>query len=708
MSTAHGGSLGRHLIMARDRAFVGRAAEQALFRASLAAEPGTAPVLYLHGPGGIGKSALLGRFAREARQGGRLVVEVDGGTVSPTPEGFGENAAEVVGEPGAVLLVDAFERCRGLEGWLWEQFLPRLPRGAVAVVAGRKAPDPGWISDPGWADVLRVVPLRNLAPEDALAFLRCRGVPDRLHPTLLSFTGGNPLALARAAAVAAQDGRPAGPAQGWAPNHDVLAALVPRLVGDLPSPEHRTALEICAHAHVTSEALLRALLGDRAPELFAWLRAQPYMECTASGLFPHDVVRETLVADLRWRDPDGFVALHKRMHRYLFRQLRAAPASRMLQATGALLYLYRTDGSMARFHDWRDAGLVHDRPCAPADEARVLELIEEAEGPESARIARYWLDRQPSAFRVYRSARTGDIVACSAWLWLSGREGEEADPVVAAAWAHTHANEPLRAGELLAVARFTVHPGHYQRPCPATTLTQWRAMGEIYRADRLAWSFVVMRNDGFWDGHLGQYDMLPVGTDPVVGDHAYRLFAHDWRAQPVVPFLAARTDVMLAGATGPEPEPADVPGRLTPLTEPHELVVLSRPEFDAAVRDALRALRHPAALAGNPLNRSRVVLENGGSLAAAVACAVDALPAERGGDKRHRALTLTYVEAAPTQEAAAERLGLPFSTYRRHLTSAVDRVSDILWRHELGGACLKDPSGDRGGSPDAVRRSPAG
>jgi hypothetical protein len=37
-----------------------------------------------------------------------------------------------------------------------------------------------------------------------------------------------------------------------------------------------------------------------------------------------------------------------------------------------------------------------------------------------------------------------------------------------------------------------------------------------------------------------------------------------------------------------------------------ELLVLSRPEFDAAVRDALRALRRPQVLAENPLNRSRL------------------------------------------------------------------------------------------------------
>ncbi|MEU9383032.1 AAA family ATPase [Streptomyces sp. NPDC048279] len=668
------GSLGSRLTAARDQAFVGRDAEQALFRSAVAGAPGTAPVLFVHGPGGIGKSTLLRRFAREARKLGRLVVEVDGRTIPPTPEGFEEAAGKAVSEPGVVLMVDTFERCQGLQGWLSEHFLPRLPRGAIAVIAGRQAPDPRWVADPGWRDLLRVTALRNLVPEDAAAFLQARGVPPAMHAALLSFTGGNPLALALAAAVAVKDEGP-NPAE-WSPNQDVIATLLPQLVGDLPSPAHRTALEICAHAYVTSEALVRALLGDSASELFGWLRAQPYIESSPSGLFPHDVVRETLEADLRWRDPQGFAALHREMHRHLFEQVRAAPAVQMLGAVGSLLYLYRTDGFMADFHTWRGEGLVQDLPCAATDQSRVVELIREAEGDESASIARFWLDRQPEAFRVYRSTRTGRVVACSAWLQLSEPEGEETDPVVAAAWDHARAERPLRGAEHLGIARFTVHPLLYQRPSAPLDLMQWRAMGEIFRADRLAWSCIVMRDDGFWNAHLAHFDMLPTDISPRVGEHTYALFAHDWRAQPVVSWLAEKTDQILAGPTIGDGSPR----------QRRELVVLSRPEFDTAVRDALRALRRPEALACNPLNHSRLVVETSHSLGNLLTQAIEALLEERGGNKWHRAIVTTYVRAALTQEAAAERLGLPFSTYRRHLNAGMERVSDILWRYELSGA----------------------
>jgi predicted DNA-binding protein (UPF0251 family) len=44
----------------------------------------------------------------------------------------------------------------------------------------------------------------------------------------------------------------------------------------------------------------------------------------------------------------------------------------------------------------------------------------------------------------------------------------------------------------------------------------------------------------------------------------------------------------------------------------------------------------------------------------------------------------TYVQPAPTQEKAAEQLGVPFSTFRRHLNRGLERVADILWEREVG------------------------
>ncbi|AZK97825.1 MULTISPECIES: AAA family ATPase [Streptomyces] len=698
-----GGSLRGRLMASRDRAFVGREQETARFHAMLAGDPGIEPVLFLHGPGGIGKSTLLRRFAREAASAGRPVVEVDARTTDPTPEGFQRAVADALDRPGAVLLVDTFEICQGLEGWLWERFLPELPLDAVAVLAGRNRPDSRWTTDAGWSDHLAVVQVRALSQDDARTFLADRGVPAGMRESVLTFTGGHPLALSLAASLVRDDtrlqedghvrddlegpegvtGRGGGSGSGaghrWAPGQDVISTLLTRLADNPPSPLHRRALEVCAHAYVTSEELLRAMLGERdGPGLFAWLRGLPYVETAATGIFPHDVVRETLEADLRWRDPEGFAALHRRMHGHLLDRLRRGPEQRLMPSVAALMYLYRTDGHMPEVHEWQAPGIVQEAPYAPGDETAVVELAERAEGAESARIARRWLELRPSAFRVHRATRTGRIVSFTATLWL-GPDEEEAtsafDPVVAAAWRRARGLRPVRGGQRMAVTRFMVHPDRYHRPSAPMTLMHWRAMGEVWRdPGGLTHHFAVYRDDGYWDGHMSHYHMLKDEEAVRVGPYAYRLYGHDYRTGPEE-YLAANTDAMLASAEGVtcgEAAVAPVPAA----------AAMSREEFASAVRDALRSLWSPRELECSPLLRTRCVRAAGGDLGRVLLDAAGILPAERGGERRHRAFTATYGGRPVSQQAAAGRLGVPFSTYRRHLKEAVERITDHLWERE--------------------------
>jgi hypothetical protein len=123
------------------------------------------------------------------------------------------------------------------------------------------------------------------------------------------------------------------------------------------------------------------------------------------------------------------------------------------------------------------------------------------------------------------------------------------------------------------------------------------------------------------------------------------------------------------------------------------MLVLSQPEFNDAVRQALRDLHRPDLLARNPLLRTRLVRDRAGSrepsaavLEALVRAAVETLRDHPRDDKLLRAVDRTYVHPAATQERAAAALGLPFSTYRRHLTQGVDRVVSRLWDQEVYGS----------------------
>jgi hypothetical protein len=610
---------------ARLRAFIGRKEELAAFDEALGNGGG---VLFVHGPGGIGKSALLRCFAQRAEEAGRTVVVLDGRMLDPAA--VMAKAGSAVTDEHAVLLIDSFERVHGLEGWLREQFLPTLPVGALVVVSGRLPPDLMWLADPGWADAVRVIRLDDLEPMDAAALLDARGVAAAVRDPLLAFAGGHPLALSLGAAT---DGT-----SRWTPTRAVVTTLLDQLIGDVPSPAHRRALEVCAHTYRSTQDTLRAVLPDEdATALFSWLRRLPYVESSPLGLYPHDVVRAIVEADLRWRDPQGYADLHRRIEAHLTQQVHDAADADVLRVVGSLFYLHRDEG---RTHVWRGEAEVYEDIFRPDDTDDLLRLAAEL-GAET--VVSQWIARQPQAFRLYRSTEDGELAGASAWLRLKSAADADADPVVAAAWAHARATAPLRPGEHLAVHRGWVRE-HHGGTSPVTNLIRWRAAGWLLRSERLAWSFMPD---------------LP---------------ARDWRAVPP----RVRLDRLLS------------PGTLQARAEPEpELVVLSQEEFTDAVRKALRHLSKHGELAANPLTRTRLLAgraDPAHALRELLEDCIRALGRDPRAGKPHRALDVTYLRGTPTQEAAAERLGLSFSTYRRHLIAGIERIGEDLWRRELNGS----------------------
>src|ERR1051326_3744951 len=108
---------GERLGAARRRGVVGRAGGVSRVRGRLA-DPEEPRVVYVHGPGGVGKTGLLHQFAWLAEQAGRRCVWLDGREVPP-------DAEAVVGLLGSldddlVLLLD---EVAGLDRLLREEVL---------------------------------------------------------------------------------------------------------------------------------------------------------------------------------------------------------------------------------------------------------------------------------------------------------------------------------------------------------------------------------------------------------------------------------------------------------------------------------------------------------------------------------------------------------------------------------------------------------
>ena len=167
-----------------------------------------------------------------------------------------------------------------------------------------------------------------------------------------------------------------------------------------------------------------------------------------------------------------------------------------------------------------------------------------------------------------------------------------------------------------------------------------------------------------------------------VGGRQYAVFAHDWRRETFDAWWEHEAELSLVG----EPEPDLVVG---PKAAP--LVVLSEPEFADSVRRGLRDYARPPALSVNPLLHSRVVRDAAGgaptvaNLQAVLREAVEHLKESPRDEKFYRALSVTYLQPARSQERAAERLGLAFGTYRYHLARGIAQVVDWLWQRELRG-----------------------
>ena len=677
---------------------VGREDERALFSAALAAETLPFHVVHVSGPGGVGKTTLLREFERLAQAAGAPTALLDLRDVAATPDGFALAVrAAFAGAPGGarrVLLLDTFEAAQDLDGWLQRVFLPGQPADQLVVVAGRHPPGPAWTADAVWADAVRTLPLGNLSDAEAEAFCTVRGVPAAEQAGVLAFTHGYPLALALVAERLRQR-----PGQPFVPSEapDVVRALLDRFVRDLPSPEHRTAIEGAALVRAVTAPLLAALLedagGDGSPDataLFGWLRDLTFVDDGPRGLVLHDVAREAIEADLRWRDGERYAELHGRARRFYTSRLLAEGHETAL-VLGDYVHLYRDNPVVAPLLGplvgaWRGAEVRPARPLHPADVPALVAMTRRHEGDDAADVAAHWFAAQPHATEVFDAA-DGTPAGFLTALALDETEAADRapDPLARAAWAA--AERTRRPGERVLLFRFWMDAEAHQGLSAVQSIIFARTVHLYLTVPRLAVSLLPVAEPELWGpvfAFVGlarwpeaEPDGGPAGRPPAV-------FGMDWRAVPPAAWL----DALAARVPMEVPAPPE-------RAAPDARVVLAREAFDEAVREALRTMPRAHLMADNPLLRAALVEEATGA---------DATPAERAGAlvghltraaetlraaprdvPLWNALRLTYLTPAPSQAIAAERLDVPFSSYRRHLVRGIAHVADTLWREETGG-----------------------
>lgn len=675
------------LLAVRHR-FVGRTHEREVFGRLLAAVDPVRRILFLHGPGGIGKTSMLAAWSDQCRQSGRPVIHVDGHVVAPSADAVlaaigvrSEQSVATALPPGSVVMIDTYERLEPVDPWLRSVLVPALPADCLLVIAGRSRPA-GWRADSALHRLTDVVALRNLTPDEGAELLSDTVTDADVRAELVRRSHGHPLGLAVLADTVGQGG--ALPPDGWPPT--ALDVLLPRFLDSVPTPHHRRAVDALAIVRVMSETTLRTVIdgvpAETVGEIFDWLRHLSFVESGPDGLFPHELARDVIAGDLRWRDPAAFGEL--------VAAIRDDASARWTSTTGRALqsaivdsqFLMRGVALLAERWDVGSLGQAWYDVATAADRDDIVGLVDRWEGPESAAQMARWWELQPEGFIVVRD-QFEDFAGVLVVIDLSRAAAGDiaADPLAAAAWRHVvHTRRP-RPGEAVLLFRNAVDRDRHTEVSRVSNLAPTLAMQRSLQTPALGWSVFAVQHANDWDAYNAYLGVPRVpGLEVRVAGHATGFFAHDFAAVPMTRWLeqigAQLTTAMLDGSVAAVPE----------------ALALSHVEFVAAVKRALRDLHEPAALSTNPLCASRVVrdaadgLPPADALAAVLRDAVAALAARPREEKSYRALDRTYLRPAASQEGAAQVLGIPFSTYRRHLTAGVAAVAAALWHADLNGA----------------------
>jgi DNA-binding winged helix-turn-helix (wHTH) protein len=427
--------------------FVGRDHERAAL-AHLLDDDGAA-VAFIHGIGGIGKSALLDRFLEDAATARWHVLRIDGATIEPTSDGVltaitagaGEAGALAAGAPPTILAIDRYELLGSVDGWLRDTFVPELGEHVRLVIAGRDGPVASWAM--GLGGLFEDLRLENLRTDDALRLLRANGVPDETALAIERHARGHPLSLrlAASAVVTRHDRHPEGTS--------ILAVtegLTDLYLANLDAPS-REAVDAASMVRRPTLSLLAAMLPETPPhDAFDRLSALPFVDATEDGLALHDTVREVVANSLRENDPDRSRRYRTAAWRRLREEVTDAPPRDLWRYTADLLYMLEDPEFREGYFPTTERRYMIE-PADAADWSSVVRFSEcQYPGASLAQVEAWWADVR-GGFRIARDrSGTPRGFAVTADMGRLTRRVLDVDPI-ARRWRDDLRRRPIPAGQ---------------------------------------------------------------------------------------------------------------------------------------------------------------------------------------------------------------------------------------------------------------------
>jgi hypothetical protein len=265
--------------------------------------------------------------------------------------------------------------------------------------------------------------------------------------------------------------------------------------------------------------------------LFEWLAEQSYVSSGPEGLWPHELVRDAIDEELRWRDPESSRALQHAVNRHLIRQLQKRVS--ISHTIFELQYLERRSPVMRRFFDFAALGTISVRPASTVDASGIARLRDAGLPPGERALFDHW--RHHGATRTSTAhRRNGELCGVTQVLRLDGLDdlSAAADPVVSAVRQALGDALTDRASVSL-MSRFTVPEGERRALNPA--------MNALQNSHLILWAtepnlrfyvVAVLHPDRFAPLLEGTRFQRLAGCDRVVDGIPIGCFVHDWQAEP--------------------------------------------------------------------------------------------------------------------------------------------------------------------------------
>jgi DNA-binding winged helix-turn-helix (wHTH) protein len=580
---------------------VGRSGELAVLLRML--EEDGPRIVYVHGIGGIGKSALLAAFAARARALGTVVIALDGREFEPSERGFlgaigaalGDDAptlesiSERLTSGGRVaILIDTVERLQLLDTWLRRAFVPTLGEQVRLVVAGREPPVSAWRTTPGLGPIFRTLSLDSLREAASIELLTQYGVSEEKARSVNDFALGHPLSLVLAASTLAER-----------PDLDLSADAAPRVVAeltrlflsDIDDPTTRRVLEAACLVRRATVSLLGAMLPDVVPQdAFERLRALPFIEAGAEGLIVHETVQHAVAAELRAADPARSLALRRGAWRRLRAEARASARTEVWRTTADTLYLI--ENPVVRDAFFPVGGRHYSlEPARSEDGESVLEIAERHDDPAAAARIEGWWAREPGSFSVARDASGATVgFYCMFERDAVSAAALQADPVTREWCRHLH-DDPVPKGQRVLFIRRWLASEYGESPSPVQAAC-WLDIKRTYMELRphLRRVYLLLREvEPFADAALALGIRVVESAEVKLGSERYTSAMLDFGPGSVDGWIAGMVDAVLGSA---DDELLDAGAR--ELVLEGERVPLTRLEFEVVryLRDrADRAVR---------------------------------------------------------------------------------------------------------------------